>query len=99
MGFNPDDAGGREKFLNYMLLRLQPLMERNIDSFHLLSPGAASLLQVASIVGQYNRMVERSNDDPSRLNGQLLALRQAITDAMREIGPLHDEAVQNAPID
>jgi hypothetical protein len=74
-------------------------MQRNIDSFYLLNPGAASLLQIASVVGQYNRMVERIDDSPWPLNGQLITLRQAIADAMREIGPLHDESVQNAPID
>lgn len=86
---------------------IPPLLSRNVDNFFLVEPGGASLLQVVSFTMQYNDLVnalaqqiERNVEtfEPPRhqqaLTGHLTAIGQALADAQREIGQIHDEATQ-----
>jgi len=84
---------------------LPPLLLRNVDNLFLVEPGGASLLQLLSITMQYNDLVDTlakqiaqnvNTFNPAThrqdLTGHLTAIGQALTDARREIGPIHDEA-------
>ena len=84
---------------------LTPVLFRNVDNLFLVQPGAASLQQVVSFTLQYNTLIDtlahqvteniRGFDPPTSqgdLAGNLRAIRMALDDAIREIGPLHDEA-------
>jgi hypothetical protein len=84
---------------------LTPLLSRNIDNLFLVQPGAASLQQVFSFTLQYNKLVETlaqqvednvNSFEPlahqQALSGNLRAIGMALEDALREIGPIHDEA-------
>ena len=84
---------------------LTPVLFRNVDNLFLVQPGAASLQQVVSFTLQYNTLIDtlahqvteniRGFDPPTYqrdLAGNLRAIRMALDDAIREIGPLHDEA-------
>ena len=86
-------------------IEIPPLLARNVDNFFLVEPGGASLQQVVSFTLQYNGLIETlaeqsaqyvDNFDPEAhreaLSGNLEAIRIAVTDAIREIGPIHDEA-------
>jgi hypothetical protein len=88
-------------------IELPPLLLRNVDNLFLVEPGGASLLQLVSITMQYNDLVDTLakqiaqnvntfNPDVHRqaLAGHLTAIGQALIDARREIGPIHDEATQ-----
>jgi len=89
-------------------IELPPLLARNVDNFFLVEPGGASLLQVVSFTLQYNDLVQTLTqqvaqnvvgfDPPAHqqaLAGHLRAVAIALKDAMREIGPIHDEATDN----
>jgi hypothetical protein len=84
---------------------LTPVLFRNVDNLFLVQPGGASLQQVVSFTLQYNTLIDtlahqvteniRGFDPPTYqrdLAGNLRAIRMALDDAIREIGPLHDEA-------
>jgi hypothetical protein len=86
-------------------IELTPLLSRNVDNLFLVEPGGASLQQVVSFTLQYNSLIEKlaqqiaedvnSFDPPAHqqaLSGNLRAIHIALADAIREIGPIHDEA-------
>jgi hypothetical protein len=98
MGFSPSNAESKAAFLGKMYLPLLPFMERNITSFYLLEPGASRLIRTVTLMRQYNRMVEEIDDNAWPLNEKLLALRQALTDAIKDVEFLQDEAGKNASI-
>ena len=86
-------------------IELTPLMLRHLDNFFLVQPGGSSLQQVVSYTMQYNSLVDKlaqqiadnvnSFNPPAHqqmLSGNLTAIGTALEDAIREIGPIHDEA-------
>jgi hypothetical protein len=91
-------------------IELTPLLSRNVDNFFLVEPGGASLQQVVSFTLQYNSLVntlaQQTADNVDSffdrsahrqaLSGNLRAIRMALDDAIREIGPIHDEATRNS---
>jgi hypothetical protein len=80
-------------------IELTPLLSRNVDNLFL----------VVSFTLQYNGLVNTlaqqiadnvNSFDPSAhrqaLSGNLRAIRMPLDDAIREIGPIHDEATRNS---
>lgn len=98
-GISPESMGDAHAFAREMTIELPPHMTRTIDKFFLVNPGRASLLQVASVTGQYNRMLAAIGSDPNRfdfdhLTGHLQMIHKLLHEAMREVEAQHDEAAR-----
>lgn len=97
-GASPESFG--QGFGRVMHIAMPPLMGRNVDSFFLVNPGGASLVQLVSVTEQYNRLLTKlavHSENPcdyDLLSGHLQAIALALDDALREVAALHDEAMQ-----
>lgn len=102
-GISPDSMGDAQAFAREMTIEIPSNMARTIDRFFLINPGRASLLQLTSVTGQYNRMVAIIGSDPNRFNfdhlaGHLEMIGELLDEAVREIEAQHDEAAGRGAI-
>jgi hypothetical protein len=86
-------------------IEIPPLLNRSLDQLYILDEAGPTLLQLISVVLQYNDLVttlasqirqhiDRFNppEHQKDLSGHLKVIAQNIADAERLIAPLHDEA-------
>jgi hypothetical protein len=90
-------------------IEIPPMLLRSFDNFFIVEPVGAGLIQAVSFTHQYNGLIDtlvrRIDENPNvfdtaehleNLTGHLTAIGRAVADALREIEPLHDEAVPAA---